>query len=199
MQELSKIQKILLRVTRIVTGHNGMWCKKGVGNKVAKGTILYEPCTIGDYNYFAPYSLAYNAIIGNYCSIGPGCRIGLAEHDIHAISTKANINNGYEKMELFDSNTPAVIGNDVWLASNVVVRQGVIIEDGAVIGANAVVTHNIPAYSVAVGIPAKIISYRFDENIIEIIRKSEWFNLGEREAREKVKEIKQLIGDQQQK
>lgn len=51
-----------------------------------------------------------------------------------------------------------VIGNNVWLANNVCVMPGVTIGDGVVIGANSVVTHDIPAYSVAVGIPARVIS-----------------------------------------
>ena len=50
-----------------------------------------------------------------------------------------------------------VIGNNVWLANNVCVLPGVTIGDGVVIGANSVVTHDIPAYCVAAGIPAKVI------------------------------------------
>ena len=52
---------------------------------------------------------------------------------------------------------PVVIGNNVWLGNNVCVLSGVTIGDGAVIGANSVVTHNIPPYCVAAGIPAKVI------------------------------------------
>lgn len=51
-----------------------------------------------------------------------------------------------------------VIGNNVWLGDNVVVLSGVTIGDGAIIGANAVVTKDIPAFSTAVGIPAKSFS-----------------------------------------
>lgn len=50
-----------------------------------------------------------------------------------------------------------VIGNNVWVGRNVCIMPGVFIGDGAVIGANAVVTHDIPAYSVAAGVPAKVI------------------------------------------
>lgn len=55
------------------------------------------------------------------------------------------------------SKGPVVIGNNVWLGNNVCVMPGVTIGDGAIIGANSVVTHDIPAYSVAAGIPAKVI------------------------------------------
>ena len=52
---------------------------------------------------------------------------------------------------------PVVIGNNVWIGNNACILSGVTIGDGAVIGANSVVTHDVPAYSVAAGIPAKII------------------------------------------
>jgi len=55
------------------------------------------------------------------------------------------------------SKGPVVIGNNVWLGNNVCVMPGVTIGDGAIIGANSVVTHDVPAYSVAAGIPAKVI------------------------------------------
>lgn len=55
------------------------------------------------------------------------------------------------------SKGPVLIGNNVWLGNNVSIMPGVSIGDGAVIGANAVVTHDIPPYSVAVGLPAKVI------------------------------------------
>lgn len=55
------------------------------------------------------------------------------------------------------SEGPIVIGNNVWLGNNVCVLSGCSIGDGAVIGANSVVTHDIPPYCVAAGIPAKVI------------------------------------------
>lgn len=56
-----------------------------------------------------------------------------------------------------DVREEVVIGNNVWIGRNVCIMPGVTIGDGAVIGANAVVTHDIPAYSVAAGVPAKVI------------------------------------------
>lgn len=52
------------------------------------------------------------------------------------------------------------IGSDCWIGINVVISPGVTIGNGAVIGANAVVTHNVPEYAVAVGVPARVIGYR---------------------------------------
>lgn len=189
MEKYPIVKRVLIRFLRCVTGQKGVWCKKGKKNHIASGTILYEPCVVGNYNYFAPYTLAYNAKIGNYCSIGPGCKIGLAEHDLYAVSTRASINNGNGEMELFDYSNPTIIGNDVWLGANVVVRQGVTIGDGAVIGANAVVIDNIPPYAIAVGIPANVKSFRFDKNTIDLLINSEWYNCDIEDAKNKCKEL----------
>lgn len=189
MLDISIIKRILNRFIRIITGHKGLYCAHGKENHVSEGTILYEPCSIGSNNYFAPYTLAYNARIGNYCSIGPGCKIGLAEHDITAISTKANINNGGEEMDLFDFNNPSIIENDVWLGANVVVKQGIKVGTGAVIGANSVVISDIPPYAVAVGAPAKVKKYRFDKSKINEILESKWFEKDATAARRMVKDL----------
>lgn len=64
-------------------------------------------------------------------------------------------------------NQKTIIGNDVWIGHNVTVKQGVTIGHGAVIGSNALVTKDVPPYAIAGGVPAKIIKYRFKEDIIE--------------------------------
>ena len=76
----------------------------------------------------------------------------------------------------FDTQKPVFIGNDVWIGLNVVVMDGVSIGDGAVIGAGAVVTKDIPPYAIAVGVPAKVIKYRFSEDIIHRLLKTRWYD-----------------------
>ena len=68
------------------------------------------------------------------------------------------------------------IGNDVWIGAHVCVKQGVSIGDGAVIGAGSVVTHDIPPYTIAYGVPAKIVKKRFDsEREEKLIRESKFW------------------------
>ncbi|WP_198526397.1 CatB-related O-acetyltransferase [Halarcobacter anaerophilus] len=68
------------------------------------------------------------------------------------------------------------IGNDVWLGHNVVVMGNVTIGDGAVIGSSAVVTKDIPPFAIAVGNPARVIKYRFDEKTIEALKNIAWWD-----------------------
>lgn len=58
---------------------------------------------------------------------------------------------------------PVVIGNDVWLGARVIVLPGVTIGDGAVVAAGAVVTRDVPPFSVAAGMPAKVIKSRLEK------------------------------------
>ena len=72
---------------------------------------------------------------------------------------------------------PCVIGNDVWIGDHVIIMHGITIGDGAVIGSGAVVTHDVPPYAIVVGVPGKIIKYRFDKKIISELEKLKWWNL----------------------
>ena len=76
------------------------------------------------------------------------------------------------------------IGNDVWIGAHVCVKQGVTIGDGAVLGAGSVVTHDIPAYTIAYGIPAKVIKKRFDSETKEnVVKESKFWEFEPEEAK----------------
>lgn len=70
-----------------------------------------------------------------------------------------------------------VVGDDVWFGCNVTVLSGVTIGQGAVIAAGTVVTKNIPPYAIAGGVPAKILKYRFSQEIINYLLKLDFNNL----------------------
>ncbi|MDE6315187.1 MAG: CatB-related O-acetyltransferase, partial [Muribaculaceae bacterium] len=69
-----------------------------------------------------------------------------------------------------------VVGNDVWIGQNVTIMPGVHIGNGAIIGTNATVASDIPPFSVAVGNPARVIRRRFDDEMIDLLERLQWWN-----------------------
>ena len=69
-----------------------------------------------------------------------------------------------------------IIGNACWLGDNCTVLRDVHVGDGAVIGAGAVVTKDVPPFSIVAGIPAKVVRYRFTENVIKQLLEIAWWN-----------------------
>ena len=184
---------ILLRIYRRLTFRKGIYGAIGKKNHFSGGVIVYENAQIGNYNYFSPYAMINNAAIGNYCSIGPGARIGLGEHDTNCVSMRPIIANGEGEMKLFDPDKRTAVGHDVWIGTNAVLLQGVKVGNGAVIGANAVITRDVPAYAVAVGVPGEIIRFRFDDKICNEIEKSKWFEEEEDKARKIVADLRRRL------
>lgn len=148
----------------------------------AVAPYLLQHVQLGDYSYFAMNAHAANVSIGKFCSIGPNFCCGLGIHPTDCLSTSPYFYRG--KVEEHKQTT---IGNDVFIGANVTVLDGVTIGDGAVIGAGAVVTKDIPPYAIAVGVPAKVIKYRFDEKTIKKLLEKQWWNGDETEIK-RVKE-----------
>lgn len=181
------IKKILKRFYRIIRYRTKVYGKLGKNNTFVSPSYSNEASIIGNNNYFGPYTMINNAIIGNYCSIGPGVKIGQGVHSKDFITTYQPIS---RKLINYSLNTsPAIISNDVWIGANAVIMQDVKIGNGAIIGANAVVTKDVPPFAIAVGVPAKIIKNRFDDETIQLIKESMWYELPYDKAIEKIEEI----------
>ena len=76
----------------------------------------------------------------------------------------------------WDNKGDIVIGNDVWIGYEAVIMSGVTIGDGAIIGTRAVVTKDVPPYTIVGGVPAKQIRKRFPEEIISELLKLKWWD-----------------------
>ena len=70
-----------------------------------------------------------------------------------------------------------IIEDDVWIGYGATIMSGVHIGKGAVIAANAVVTKNVPAYAIVAGIPAKLVRYRFEGDVIKEVSKLDFEKL----------------------
>lgn len=154
------------------------------GNKAyAVSPFLLQNVQLGDNSYFAMNAHAANLIVGKFCSIGPNFCCGLGIHPTNGISTSPIFYKG-----LVDEHKKTTIGNDVFIGANVTVLDGVTIGDGAVIGAGAVVAHDIPPYAIAIGVPAKVVKYRFDQETINRLLEKKWWDGTDGEI-QKVKEF----------
>lgn len=117
--------------------------------------------------------------IGKYCSIANGVYImGSGNHNYKGVSTfpfTARILNKGNNKDSYGKG-PVVIGNDVWVGHNAIILSGVTIGDGAVVAAGGVVVNNVPPYSIVGGVPAKVIKYRFSEEIINELLAIKWWD-----------------------
>ena len=114
--------------------------------------------------------------IGKYCALGYHITIITTNHDISKPSLQVNMHRYFGFCSLQVSKGPVEIGHSVWIGDNVTILSGVTVGHGCVIGAGAVVTSNLPACSVAVGVPAKVIRYRFGEKFIEEFLELKWWD-----------------------
>lgn len=151
--------------------------------KIPRGKHTYGP----PEKILGRPSIVEGSKIGKFCSIADNLQIiAKGSHMMDWVTTypfsikwgmKVPLNN-------LPPTSPIFIGNDVWIASNVKIKQGVTIGDGAVLATECFVTKDVPPYAVVGGNPAKIIKYRFTKEQIEDLLKIQWWNWPDVEIRE---------------
>ncbi len=124
-------------------------------------------------------------IIGKFCSIA--CKVKFlmtsGNHTMRSQSTYT-FPIFYEEWDLdvsfitdaWDNKGDIVIGNDVWIGYDAIIMSGVKIGDGAIIGTRAIVTNDVPPYTIVGGIPGKVIKKRFGDDIILKLLKIKWWD-----------------------
>jgi virginiamycin A acetyltransferase len=156
--------------------------------EIMSSTLLSGKNEIGEYTYIGFNGLITKSKIGRYCSIANNVSIGIGEHKLNRVSTNSIFyTNPWETL----TEKECVIGNDVWIGTNVVIRRGVTIGDGAIIGANSFVNKDVKSFEIVAGTPAKFIRMRFSDEAIAYVQKSNWWNKDLNEAKLLIQELEQ--------
>lgn len=129
-----------------------------------------ERITIGDGSHIGEFSVIWagnssgRVIFGRKCLLAP-----------HVTITASNygIERGTPVMDQPKIEKDIVLGDDVWLGANVVVVAGVTIGDGVIAGAGAVITRDVPPFAIVGGVPAKVIGWRPDPALTELVTAGE--------------------------
>ena len=140
--------------------------------------------SLGRYTYVVG-SRIVRTNVGAFCSIGSEALIGgLGKHPTNLLSTHPIFYSSlkqsgisFEADSLFSEFSSSVIGNDVWVGTRAILLDGVNIGDGSVIAANSVVTRDVPPYAIVAGVPARVIKYRFSDEIIRYLLDWKWWDL----------------------
>lgn len=180
-----------------------------------KNVITRDNIKVGDYTIYNDYcndpkdfeknNVLYQypinndkLIIGKFCSIACKAKFLMTSgnHTSKSLSTYT-FPIFYEEWGLefshitdaWDNKGDIVIGNDVWIGYDAIIMSGVKIGDGAIIGTRAIVTNDVPPYTIVGGIPAKIIKKRFSDDIISKLLKIKWWDWTDEEIQANIQHI----------
>jgi len=161
-----------------------------VGNySVLFANVGLESANLGAYSYVQSGSLLTNVEVGPFCSIAGGVIVGLASHPMHLVSTspvfydcEQPLPRFFTRERLVTTHLPRTIINaDVWIGQNAMIKAGINIGVGAVVGAGAIVTRDVPPYTIVTGIPARPTRTRFSQDICRRLLESRWWERSDAE------------------
>ena len=157
-----------------------------VGDYTIYNDFVHDPRDFEKNNVLYHYPInGDRLIIGKFCSIACGVKFLFTSgnHTLRSLSTYT-FPVFFEQWGLdarnicsaWDNKGDIVIGNDVWIGYEAVIMSGVTVGDGAIIGTRAVVTKDVPPYTIVGGVPAKPIRRRFDDAVIERLESLRWWD-----------------------
>ena len=162
---------------RIMKSSIGSW------TEIGRNTTIVES-TIGDYTYDDGEVSIFYSQIGRYCSIANRVRINPGNHPRDRVTqhhmTYRKIQFGLDSQDdeeffAWRRAHSCIIGHDVWIGHAAVILPGVRIGTGGVVGAGAIVTKDVEPYQVVAGVPARPLRFRFTDEVIARILRSNWW------------------------
>lgn len=165
-----------------IIGDNSVIKNSFIGYKTRiQRNSMIQHSEISDFSYGGMRLTAIHCKVGKFCSISWNVSIGGANHNYSKLTTHSMLYDdsfGMVQEPLYNRfDSECIIGNDVWIGAGAHILRGVIVGDGAVIAAGAVVTSDVPPYSIVGGVPARVIKYRFNEHIIKELLSIKWWDL----------------------
>ncbi|MDE5798863.1 MAG: CatB-related O-acetyltransferase [Treponemataceae bacterium] len=170
-----------------------------VGDYTIYNDFMHDPRDFEQNNVLYRYPVNGDRLkIGRFCSVACGAKFlfASANHTMRSLSTypfpiffeewgldAANV------ADAWDNKGDIVIGNDVWIGFEAVILGGVTVGDGAIVGARAVVTKDVPPYTIVGGVPAKPIRKRFSDGVIAELLRIQWWNWPEDRIRKNLAAI----------
>ena len=165
----------------VVTGKN-----IEIGDYTIYNDFVNDPRDFEKNNVLYHYPVNGDKLkIGRFCSIACGARF-LFTSGNHTMRSLSNYTfpiffdewnlDAKNIRSAWDNKGDIVLGNDVWVGYEAVIMSGVTIGDGAVIGTRAVVTKDVPPYTIVGGVPAKPIRKRFDDDTIRALQALRWWD-----------------------
>ena len=179
-------------------------CELGRYTEVGARTSLIET-QLGDYSYIVNDAEVIYTRIGKFCSIAAHTRINPGDHPMERVSqshftyrASAYFPGETDEAAFFDRrrSRPVAIGHDVWIGHGAIILAGRSIGNGAVIAAGSVVTADIPPYSIAAGVPAKVKKLRFPPEIARRIEALQWWGWDHDRLRSSLNDFRSLSPEQ---
>ena len=170
-----------------------------IGDYTMYNDFEHDPRDFEKNNVLYQYPVNHDKlVVGKFCSIACGAKFLFtsANHTMKSLSTYP-FPIFFEEWELdaanvtdaWDNKGDIVIGNDVWIGYDAVILSGVTIGDGAIIGTRAVVTKDIPPYTIVGGVPARQIRRRFDEETVKRLLELKWWDWADERIKENLPAI----------
>lgn len=149
---------------------------------------------VGKYSRIGVNCQVTSATIGNFTAIGKDTVITVGQHPTnyltsHSIFYKKG-NWGWHDDWIapidFREKGEVHIGNDVWIGRQCIIMDGVTIGDGAIVATGAVVTKDVPPFAIVGGVPAKVIKFKYPQEVIDRLEEIKWWNLPDEEITKRI-------------